>query len=449
MLESLTKRLDAVFKGIRGKGLISAEVLEQTLREVRLALLEADVHFTLVKPFIETIRLKAAGAEVTESLTPGLQVIKIVREALTGLMGHKVSGIALAACPPTILMLVGLQGSGKTTTAGKLARRYKSEGRRVLLVAADLQRPAAVDQLQVHAKRLEVVIAIPQGESDPVEVVEKAVVRGRDQGFDLVIIDTAGRLEVDERLMAELVRMKSRITPHEILLVADAMTGQAAIKVAQVFHDQLHLTGTILTKTEGDARGGAVLSIRSVTGTPIKFMGVGEQLDALELFHPDRMASRILGMGDMQSLLEMAEKKYTKEEAVRLQEKIQKEQFTLEDFREQMKQLKTIGSVEKILEMIPGMKKMQVDQAQVEGELKSVEAMISSMTPGERQHPAVINGSRRKRIANGSGTSVQEVNRLLKQFQEAQKMMRQFSGMKKGGMGRLFAPRQGKVGRFG
>ncbi len=449
MLENLTKRLDAVFKGIRGKGVISAEAIDQTLKEVRLALLEADVHFTLVKPFIEEIRLKAGGTEVSKSLTPGLQVIKIVREALAGLMGKQASGIALAACPPTILMLVGLQGSGKTTTAGKLARRYKSEGRRVLLVAADLQRPAAVDQLQTHAKRLEVAIALPQGETDPVEVVQKAVVRGRDQGFDLVIVDTAGRMEVDERLMEELVRMKSQVAPHEILLVADAMTGQAAIKVAQVFHDKLHLTGAILTKAEGDARGGAVLSIRSVTGTPIKFIGVGEQLDALELFHPDRMASRILGMGDMQSLLEMAEKSYTKEQAGRLQEKIQKEQFTLEDFREQMKQFKTMGSIEKMLEMIPGMKKMQLNQGQVEGELKQVEAIISSMTPGERQHPAVINGSRRKRIANGSGTSVQEINRLLKQFQEAQKMMKQFSGMKKGKLGRVFAPFQGRIGGLG
>ena len=444
MLENLARRLETAFKGIRGKGVLSAEVVDQTLKEVRLALLEADVHFSLVKPLIEKIRLKASTSEVSESLTPGLQVVKIVREALAELMGKQASGIPLAACPPTILMLVGLQGSGKTTTAGKLARRYKSEGRRVLLVAADLQRPAAVDQLQTHAKRLEVAIAMPQGEADPVEVVQKAVTRGRDNGFDLVIVDTAGRLSVDERLMEELVRMKSRIVPHEILLVADAMTGQAAIKVAQAFHEKLHLTGTILTKVEGDARGGALLSIRAVTDRPIRFIGVGEQLDALELFHPDRMSSRILGMGDMQSLLEMAEKSYTKEQAGRLQEKIQKEQFSLEDFREQMKQLKTMGSIEKVLEMVPGMKKVQVDSGRLEGELKQVEAIISSMTPRERQQPALIDGSRRKRIANGSGTSVQEINRLLKQFQEARKMMKQFSGAKQGGLSRVFASLQGK-----
>jgi len=444
MLENLARRLETAFKGIRGKGVLSAEVVDQTLKEVRLALLEADVHFSLVKPLIEKIRLKASTSEVSESLTPGLQVVKIVREALAELMGKQASGIPLAACPPTILMLVGLQGSGKTTTAGKLARRYKSEGRRVLLVAADLQRPAAVDQLQTHAKRLEVAIAMPQGEADPVEVVQKAVTRGRDNGFDLVIVDTAGRLSVDERLMEELVRMKSRIVPHEILLVADAMTGQAAIKVAQAFHEKLHLTGTILTKVEGDARGGALLSIRAVTDRPIRFIGVGEQLDALELFHPDRMSSRILGMGDMQSLLEMAEKSYTKEQAWRLQEKIQKEQFSLEDFREQMKQLKTMGSIEKVLEMVPGMKKIQVDSGRLEGELKQVEAIISSMTPRERQQPALIDGSRRKRIANGSGTSVQEINRLLKQFQEARKMMKQFSGAKQGGLSRVFASLQGR-----
>lgn len=441
MLENLTKKLDAVFKNITGKGLLTEQNIDEALKEVRLALLEADVHFKVAKSFIEAIRVKAVGKEVLESLTPGQQVVKIVWEELASLMGEKGKGIVFSSAPPTVVMLVGLQGSGKTTTAGKLARLYTRDGKRVLLVAADLQRPAAVDQLQTLGKNIEVPVVLPGTEKDPVAVTRQGVFQGKEQGFDLVIVDTAGRLQVDEPLMQELVRMKSQVVPHEILFVADAMTGQTAVNVAQTFHQKLGLTGIILTKAEGDARGGALLSIRAATGTPVKFIGTGEKLDAFELFHPDRMASRILGMGDILSLVELAEQNYSKEQASQLAKKIRNEQFTLEDFREQLKQLKKMGSLEKILEMIPGVKNLKSlpDQVEMEKEMKHVEAIISSMTPYERQEPGIINGSRRKRISKGSGTSVQEINRLLKQFYQAKKMMKMFSGKKKG-LGRMMMP---------
>lgn len=439
MLENLTKRLDSVLKNVRGKGLLTEENIDEALKEVRLALLEADVHFKIVKTFNESVRAKAVGKEVLESLSPGQQVVKVVWEELTNLMGEKGVGISLAAQPPTLIMLVGLQGSGKTTTAGKLARLYKRQGKRVLLVAADLQRPAAVDQLQILGKNIEVQVATPQSEKDPVDVITRAVAQG-EQGFDLVIIDTAGRLQVDEPLMEELVRIKSKVLPHEILFIADAMTGQNAVNVADTFHKRLGLTGIILTKTEGDARGGAILSMRSATGAPVKFIGTGEKLDAFEPFHPDRMASRILGMGDVLSLIELAEENYSKEQAEVLQEKLRSQQFTLEDFRQQMKQIKKLGSLEKILEMIPGMQSVKdlPEQGQIDKEMGHIEAIISSMTPRERNDPGTINGSKRKRIAKGSGTSVQEVNKLLKQFYEAKKMMKRFSGGKKG-LGQMLA----------
>lgn len=444
MLENLTKRLDSILKNVRGKGLLTEQNIDEALKEVRLALLEADVHFKIVKSFIESVRAKAVGKEVLESLTPGQQIVKVVWEELALLMGEKGVGIALASQPPTLLMLVGLQGSGKTTTAGKLARLYKRQGKRVLLVAADLQRPAAVDQLQILGKNIEVPVALPQSEKDPVEVITRAAAQGREQGFDLVIIDTAGRLQIDEPLMEELVRIKSKVLPHEILFIADAMTGQNAVNVAETFHKRLGLTGIILTKTEGDARGGAILSIRAATGAPVKFIGTGEKLDAFEPFHPDRMASRILGMGDVLSLIELAEQNYSKEQAEVLQEKLRSQQFTLEDFRQQMKQIKKLGSLEKILEMIPGVKssmKELPDQDQMDKEMRHIEAIICSMTLREREDPGVINGSMRKRIAKGSGTSVQEVNRLLKQFYEAKKMMKRFSGGKNKGLARM-------LGRF-
>lgn len=439
MFETLTQKLDELLKSLRGRGVLTEQNIDEALRGVRMSLLEADVHFSVVKGFIDRVREKAVGVAVMKSLTPGLQVVKIVHEELTELMGKKGSGLQMAPHPPTVVMLVGLQGSGKTTTVGKLARAYQAKGLRPLLVAADLQRPAAVAQLQTHATTLKVSIVLPEGETDPLAVARRGIEQGRLQDADLVIVDTAGRLQIDEPLMDELVRMKSVVSPHEILLVADAMTGQVAVNVAKGFHERLGLTGVIFTKTEGDARSGAILSIRQMTGAPVKFIGTGEKLDALEAFYPDRMASRILGMGDALSLIEMAQENYSKEEAVQLTQKIRSDRFTLEDFSAQMKQFKNIGSIEKLFSMIPGMAKMQgqIDVNKVNGELKAVEAMISSMTRREREDPAIINGSRRLRVAKGSGTSVQEVNRLLKQFSEAKKMMKQMTAGKKPDLRRL------------
>jgi len=429
MFDSLTQKLEGLLKNLRGRGVLTERNIDEALKEVRLALLSADVHFSVVKSFIERVRVKAIGAEVMKSLSPGLQVVKIVHAELTDLMGKKGAGISLTPQPPTVVMIVGLQGSGKTTTAGKLARLYRSKEKKVLLVAADLQRPAAVTQLQTHADALRVPIILPEGETDPISVVRRGLARGRAEDVDLVIIDTAGRLQIDERLMAELVQIKADVAPHEILLVADAMTGQIAVDVARAFHERLGLTGIILTKTEGDARGGALLSIREMTGAPVKFLGTGEKLDALEVFHPDRMASRILGMGDALSLIALAEEAITREEATRLHEKLRSDRFTLDDFRTQMKQVRGLGGIEKILDMIPGFGqvKRQIDPTQVEQEMKHMEAILSSMTPRERDTPEIINGSRRLRIAKGSGTSVQEVNRLLKQFQGAKKMMKRMA----------------------
>ncbi len=436
MLENITKRLDKLFRKIRGRGLLTEENIDETLREVRFALLESDVHFKVAKRFCEAVRKKAVGKAVLESLTPGQQVVKIVSEELTELMGGQSKGLALAALPPTVVMLVGLQGSGKTTTAGKLALFFKEKDKRVLLVAADLQRPAAVEQLQTLGKSIEVSVVSPNSEKNPVAAAEKGIEYGRTHGFDVVILDTAGRIEVDEVLMSELSEMKVRTKPDEILLVADAMTGQVAVNVAETFHQKLVLTGVVLTKTEGDARGGAILSIRAVTGAPVRFIGTGEKLDALELFHPDRMASRILGMGDVLSLVELAQEKTDLAEAALLEQKIRKDQFTLDDFSSQLNQMKKMGGAAKLMQMIPGMQRMKAmpDQAKVEREMKSVQAMISSMTRRERREPGIITGSRRKRISRGSGTSVQELNRLLKQFYQAKKMMKRMSSGKRMGM---------------
>jgi len=436
MLENITKRLERLLKKLKGRGLLTEEIIDEALREVRMALLESDVHYTVAKSFCDAIRTKAIGKTVLDSLSPGQQVVKIVREELTTLLGAKEQNIALAAKPPTVVMLVGLQGSGKTTTSGKLARYFQEKKKRVVLVAADLKRPAAVDQLQVIGKELGVPLVPSGGESDPVVLVRRAIDYGREQCFDVVIIDTAGRIEIDQGLMLELVRMKSESAPDEILLVADAMTGQTAVNVAQNFHQKLGLTGVILTKTEGDARGGAILSIRSVTGAPIRFIGTGEKLDAFELFYPDRMASRILGMGDVLSLIELAEGNVAKEEAAQLQQKLRKDKFTLEDFSDQLKQLKKMGGAAKLMSMIPGMSRMKAlpDEGKIEREVKSLEAIISSMTFGERRDPAIINGNRRKRISKGSGTSVQDINRLLKQFMQAKKMMKKMSSGRKSGL---------------
>jgi len=442
MLETISAKLESLFKKIRGRGLLTEQNIDEMLREVRLALLESDVHFKVAKSFCASVREKAVGKAVLESFTPGQQVLKIVLEELTQLLGGESKGLPLSSEPPTVVMLVGLQGSGKTTTAGKIARFFKGKGRRVLLVAADLQRPAAVEQLEILGKKLGVTVLNPAQEKDPLKASQKGLAYGKAHQFDVLILDTAGRVEVDEALMDELAQMKAAVSPDEILLVADAMTGQVAVNVAQVFHQKLHLTGAVLTKTEGDARGGALLSIRAAAGIPIRFLGTGEKLEALEPFYPDRMASRILGMGDVRSLVELAKQSIDKDQASGLGEKLQKNQFTLEDFSLQLKQLKKLGGASKIMEMIPGMQRVKAlpDQQKIEKEMKSVEAMISSMTFKERRDPSIINGSRRKRISRGSGTSVQEINRLLKQFHQAKKMMKRMSAGKRKGFGGMPLP---------
>ena len=428
ILENLSKRFDALFSKIRGRGVLTEQNIDEAMREIRLALLEADVHFKVVKSFVEDVRKKAVGKEVLESLTPGQQVVKIVYQELCLLMGEKSVGISLQASP-TKIMLVGLQGTGKTTTAGKLAKYFTQQGKKVLFVATDLKRPAACEQLQTLAQSIDVPIVLPRHGENVFAVIDNGLALGKEQGVDILIIDTAGRVAVDSALMDELSEMKSRVLPDEVLLVADAMTGQTAVNVAQRFHESVGITGIILTKTEGDARGGAILSIRAATGAPVKFIGTGEKLDAFEVFHPDRMASKILGMGDVLSLVELAEKNFSLEQATLLQEKVRTDQFTLEDFREQIKQIKKMGNLTKVFEMIPGMKGMakMTSEDQMEKDMRHTEAILSSMTKIERRDPDIINGSRRKRIANGSGTSVQEINRLLKQFFEAKKMFKTMS----------------------
>jgi len=435
MFQGLSDRLNDIFKRLRGYGRLSEENIAEALREVRLALLEADVNFKVVRSFIERVRERAVGRDVLESLTPGQQVVKVVHEELTALMGGSASRLLTAGQPPTVLMMVGLQGSGKTTTAGKLARMLREQGRRPLLVAADLQRPAAQDQLATLGQSLGVEVYRGRGASTAVAVCRDAVSEARSHLLDPVILDTAGRLHIDEALMQELAAIKEGLKPTEILMVLDAMTGQDAVNSAASFHQRLELTGLILTKLDGDTRGGAALSIRSVTGAPIKFIGIGEKLDALEVFHPDRMASRILGMGDVLGLVEKAEKVVDAKQAATLQKKLRAQSFTLEDFRDQLRQVRGMGPLEQLVGMIPGLSRVKnlPDTDAQEQELKRVEAIIDSMTPGERQRPEILNGSRRKRIASGSGTTVADVNRLLKQFTEMQKMMRQLMQAGKGG----------------
>jgi signal recognition particle subunit SRP54 len=435
MFQALSDRLNEIFKRLRGYGRLSEDTIAEALREVRLALLEADVNFKVVRSFLERVRERAIGREVLESLSPGQQVIKVVHEELTALMGGTASHLNTAGQPPTVFMLVGLQGSGKTTTAGKLARFLKEKGRRPLLVAADLQRPAAQEQLSTLGKMLGVEVYRAAGATSAVAICREAVSQARSRLLDPVILDTAGRLHIDEPLMQELRAIKAEAGPTEILMVVDAMTGQDAVNSAGSFNQALDLTGIILTKLDGDTRGGAALSIRSVTGTPIKFIGVGEKLDALEAFHPDRMASRVLGMGDVLSLVERAQQVFDEKQAVKLEKKLKTQSFTLEDFREQLRQVRGMGSLEQLMGMIPGLSRVKdlPDVSAQERELKRVEAIIDSMTPTERQRPEILNGSRRKRIAGGSGATVAEVNRLLKQFAEIHKMMRQLMKAGKGG----------------
>ena len=425
MFESLSEKLSRTFKKLRGQGKLTEKNIEEALKEVRMALLEADVNYKVVKKFVEDIRQSAMGREVLDSLTPGQQVIKIVHEELIRLMGGSRQELNLTGRTPFALMLVGLQGSGKTTTAGKLALHLRKKGRNPYLVPADIYRPAAIEQLQKLGSQLGIPVHDTEKNRKPEDTCQEALQRAGTVGADILIMDTAGRLHIDDELMAELVRIKERVSPTEILLVADAMTGQDAVNVAKHFNDLLDISGVILTKMEGDARGGAALSVKAVTDKPIKFIGVGEKLDALEPFFPERLASRILGMGDMISLIEKAQEEFDEKEALKLAKKLKKREFDLEDFLSQLRQLKKLGSLEQIMSMIPGMgqlkqlKNMKPD----EKELVRVEAIINSMTKEERENYKVINGSRRRRIALGSGTTIQDVNRLLKNFAQTKKMM--------------------------
>jgi len=425
MFERLTEKLHKTFKNLRGHGRLSEKHIDEALKDVRLALLEADVHYKVVKHFVEGIRLRAVGHEVLESLTPAQQVIKIINAELTRLMGENVHELQLSGRTPFILMLVGLQGSGKTTTAAKLGLHLRERGRKPYLVPADVSRPAAIEQLQKLGQQLDIPVHPADRHGKPEEICRDSLARAGGAGCDVLILDTAGRLHIDDDLMAELARIKEKVDPTEILFVADAMTGQDAVNVAKQFDQLLDLTGVVLTKMEGDARGGAALSIKAVTNKPIKFIGMGEKLDALEPFFPDRVASRILGMGDVLSLIEKAQAEFDEKEAAVLEQRLKKREFDLEDFQKQLKQLKKLGSMEQILGMLPGLgqlkqlRKLKPD----ESELVKVEAIINSMTPQERRNYKIINGSRRKRIAGGSGTQIQDVNRLLKNFAQMKKMM--------------------------
>jgi len=433
MFESLSEKLETVFKKLKGRGLLKEEDVDVALKEVRVALLEADVNFKVVKDFVKGVREKAVGEEVLGSLTPGQQVVKIVHAQLCDLLGGTTGKVHLAPNPPTVFMLVGLQGSGKTTTAAKIAVLYKKEGRRPMLVAADLQRPAAIDQLITLGSQIDVPVHSARDTKDPVKVCNDAIAIAKREGRDIVIFDTAGRLHIDEPLMEQLKAIREATHPSETLFVADAMTGQDAVNIASKFNESIGIDGVVLTKMDGDARGGAALSIRHVTGKPIKFIGVGEKIDMLELFHPDRVASSILGMGDVLTLIEKAQKEVDEEEALALQKKIVSESFSFEDLRDQLRKLRNMGPLENILGMIPGMNKLKGVKVD-EKEFVKVEAIINSMTPAERNNVNLLKGSRKKRIALGSGTNAADVNRVIKQYLQMKKMLKMF---KKGKMPNL------------
>ncbi|HAC0644901.1 TPA_asm: signal recognition particle protein [Listeria monocytogenes] len=437
--EGLAGRLQETMNKIRGKGKVNEADVKEMMREVRLALLEADVNFKVVKQFIKTVSERAVGADVMKSLTPGQQVIKIVQEELTSLMGGEESKIGTADRPPTVIMMVGLQGAGKTTTSGKLANLLRKKyNRKPLLVAADIYRPAAIKQLETLGKQLDMPVFSLGDQVSPVEIAKQAIVKAKEEHLDYVIIDTAGRLHIDETLMDELKQVKEIATQTEILLVVDSMTGQDAVNVAQSFNEQLEITGVVLTKLDGDTRGGAALSIRSVTGKPIKFIATGEKMEALETFHPDRMASRILGMGDVLSLIEKAQTDVDAEKMKAMEQKMKDNSMTLDDFLDQLQQVKQMGPLDELLKMMPGANKMKgLDNMNVDDkQLGHIEAIIKSMTKNEKDNPDIINASRRKRIARGSGRPVQEINRLLKQFAEMKKMMKQMTGGGKGKKGK-------------
>ncbi|MBO5010109.1 MAG: signal recognition particle protein [Clostridia bacterium] len=429
MFQNLTEKLANAFKKFKSKGKLTEADVKEGMREVKLALLEADVNFKVVKEFVKSVTERAVGAEVLESLLPAQQIVKIVNEELIKLMGGETPKINISPKPPTVIMMVGLQGAGKTTHSGKIAGMYKQKSKNPLLVACDVYRPAAVDQLKIVGDSLGIPVFSMGTKISPVEIAKAGVEHAKKNGHDMVIIDTAGRLHIDEELMDELVNIKNGVDPAEILLVVDAMTGQDAVNVAKSFNDLLDITGVVMTKMDGDTRGGAALSVKYITGKPIKFVGMGEKLDQIELFHPDRMASRILGMGDILSLIEKAEAAFDEKNAKELEKKMREQTFSLEDFLDQMRQLKKMGNLDQILAMMPGANTGALKNAQVdEKQMDRIEAMILSMTPSERLHPEIINGSRRKRIAMGSGTQVEDLNRLLRQFDQMKKMMKQFSG---------------------
>ncbi len=442
MFENLTEKLNLTFKRLKGHGKLREQNIDEALKEVRITLLEADVNFKVVKTFIEGVKQKALGQEVLKSLTPAQQFIKIVKDELIALMGSQESQLNLTGKKPHCIMVVGLQGSGKTTTIGKLARLLGNKGQQPLLVPADVYRPAAIDQLKTLGKQLGVTVYDTDREQNPVDICKDALALAQKKGLSIVLIDTAGRWHIDQELMEELRRIKEVTTPQEVLLIADAMTGQEAVNVANSFNELLNIDGVILTKTDGDARGGAALSIKAVTQKPIKFIGVGEKMDALEVFHPERMASRILGMGDILSLIEKAEAAIDADEAVALEKKIRKEGFTLEDFRNSFQQIKKMGPLQDLLGMVPGLNSKALKGIQVdEKKLARMEAILNSMTVKERLYPTILNGSRRKRIANGSGTTVQDVNRLLKQYTQTRKVLKKFGKGKMQDMSRmLFNP---------
>lgn len=438
--EGLSEKLNSVFKRLRSRGKLKEADIKEVMREVRLALLEADVNYKVAKDFVAAVSERAVGAQVLESLTPAQQVIKIVNDEMTALMGTENVRIRFSTKLPTIVMMCGLQGSGKTTHCAKLAKHFKALGRRPLLVACDVYRPAAIRQLQVVGEQVNVPV-FEMGQGDPVQIAKKAIMRARDHGDDLVILDTAGRLHIDEALMDELSNIKEAVGPHEILLVVDAMTGQDAVNVAKTFDEKLGIDGVILTKCDGDTRGGAALSVRAVTGKPIKFVGMGERLDQLEPFYPDRMASRILGMGDVVTLIEKAQSTVDEKKAEQLAQKLKKNSFTLTDLLDQMKQIQGMGPLGQVLGMIPGVKVNDEDAQRGEKELKRMEAIIFSMTPAEREKPALIDPKRKRRIAAGSGTRVEDVNRILRQFEQMQKMMKQLKGARgRGLMGKAGLP---------
>ena len=430
MFQSLSDKLSAAFKHFRNKGKLTEADVKVGMREIKLALLEADVNFKVVREFVKQVTERAVGAEVLESLVPAQQIVKIVNEELTAIMGGSQAKLTISSAPPTVIMMCGLQGAGKTTHAAKLAAMYKKQGKRPLLVACDIYRPAAIKQLQILGEQIGVPVFSMGSDVSPVKIAEEGIKYAKDNFCDMVFIDTAGRLHIDEVLMEELRSIKEKVAPTEILLTIDAMIGQDSVNVAEHFNELLDITGVILTKLDGDTRGGAALSVRYVTGKPIKFIGVGEKIDAIEPFHPDRMASRILGMGDVLSLIEKAEAAYDDKKAAELERKMREQTFTLDDYLEQFEQIRNMGSMDQLLVMMPGVNTSALKDAQIdEKAMARVEAIIKSMTPRERAKPDILNSSRKRRIAAGSGTSVEEVNRLLKQFEQIKKLMKQFSSM--------------------